>query len=202
MTDERLRQLSEKALETLLVDASPEAGERLKAGLEHLAAELFLEWLTGERRFESQTQQSEYWLSRFYEEMFPDEQPDGTVIYERFGLPLPRANYIARLLRTRRAAQWRTAARKELVAALAANRAGAEAAKEDGAGIEEIDISLSAGAADELRVQLDRYSATVAPDERPRPPKAKPSLGTTRWFAVPAETLLALLGFLQKGERP
>ena len=42
-----------------------------------------------------------------------DEQPD-----ERFGMSLPRAGYLSRLLRARRTAQWRESARKELFAQL------------------------------------------------------------------------------------
>ena len=34
--------------------------------LQAVAAELALEWITGERRFESQSQQTEYWLARLY----------------------------------------------------------------------------------------------------------------------------------------
>ncbi len=201
MAGERLQQLLDKALATLSVDASQQARQRLEARLRELSAELFLEWVTGERRFESQTQQTEHWIARFYEEIFPDEQPVGTVLYERFGLPLPRANYIARLLRTRRAAQWRDAARQELMTMLKACREKAKTASATGQGIFEIDISLSAGAADELRVQFDRYCAAVPPEKRPRPPKAKPSLGTTRWFGVPADTVLLLLDFPNKGDK-
>ncbi|WP_117193579.1 hypothetical protein [Rhizobium terrae] len=195
MADDHLDELLGKALASLSVDASAQARQDLEKKLRDLAAELFLEWLTGERRFERQPQQTEYWISRFYEEIFPDEQPDGTVIYERFGLALPRANYIARLLRTRRAAWWRDAARRELVAVLEAKRAAAQEAPD----IEEIDISLSAGAADELRVQFDRYCASVTPDKRPRPPKSRQSLGMTRWYGVPAATLKVLLDFLKQG---
>lgn len=89
-------------------------------------------WVVGEKRFESQSQQREYWLSRFYEEVFIDEQPDATRIYERFGMSLPRAGYLSRLLRARRIAQWRHAARLELKRQLERKRQAAVVAKANG----------------------------------------------------------------------
>ncbi len=74
------------------------------------------------------------------------------------------------------------------------NKKDAEEAVEAGRGhIQEFDISLSAGAADELRVIYDRMSESVDEAERPRPPKAKPSFGNVKWFGIPADTLLLVL---------
>jgi hypothetical protein len=112
--DDARKALLERAQALLSTDASPVAKKNIKSNLESLAATLLLEWLVGDKRFESQSQQTEYWLSRFYDSVFVDEQPDATRIYERFGVNLPRAGYLARLLRARRAAQWRQAARAEL----------------------------------------------------------------------------------------
>jgi hypothetical protein len=196
----RLQLLIERAQGTLLIDCSDVASARLKERLQELAAELLVEWIVGERRFESQSQQSEYWLSRFYDEIFTDEQPDATRIYERFGISLSRANYIARLLRARRAAQWRHAARRELRAQLEKHQeAVAEAQKEGMAHTEDFDISLSSGAADELRVVFDRMSDAAPRDERPRPPRLRPGFGSTKWFGVPGTTVLALLEAIPEG---
>src|SRR5262249_44818988 len=106
-SDDTAKALLDRAHAALKLDASPAAHKLAKAKLEELASTLLLEWLVGDKRFESQSQQAEYWLSRFYEEIFVDEQPDATRIYERFGVSLPRAAYLARLLRARRASQWR-----------------------------------------------------------------------------------------------
>jgi len=111
----RLNALLERGWQSLGVEASREAKERLQARLLTLAAELVLEWIVGERRFESQSQQTEYWLARVFEEILPDEQPEATRIYTRFGFPLPRSQYLARLLLARRAARWREAARREVL---------------------------------------------------------------------------------------
>ncbi|MGY3129333.1 hypothetical protein ACVWZM_000015 [Bradyrhizobium sp. USDA 4501] len=199
--DEARKALLERALALLATDASPAAKKNLKSNLESLATTLLLEWIVGDKRFETQSQQTEYWLSRFYDGIFVDEQPDATRIYERFGLNLPRSGYLARLLRTRRASQWRQAAREELKVQLERYKARAEEAKKEGQGhVTEFDVSLSPGAADEMRVVYDRLAAFVAERERPKPPKAKPSFGNSRWLAVPAETLLSILEALASGD--
>lgn len=200
--DEALKALLERAQTVLSSDASTAAKKNVKANLEGLATTLLLEWLVGDKRFESQSQQTEYWLSRFYEELFTDEQPDATRIYERFAISLPRAGYIARLLRARRVSQWREAARAELKTQLERYKARAEEAKKDGQGhVTEFDVSLSPGAADELRVVYDRLAEFVPERERPKPPKAKPSFGNTRWLGVPADTLTMILDSFAKGEK-
>jgi hypothetical protein len=104
-------------------------------------------------------------------------------------------------LRARRAAQWRQAARVELKTQLERHKAEAvDAEKEGQAHVTEFDVSLSPGAADELRVLYDRIAAFMPERERPKPPKAKPSFGNSRWLGVPAETLLQILDTLSKGD--
>jgi hypothetical protein len=61
-------------------------------------------------------------------------------------------------------------------------------------------VSLSPGGADELRVLYDRIAAFKPERERPKPPRAKPSFGNSRWLGVPAETLLQLLDDLAAGD--
>jgi hypothetical protein len=190
----RLSDLVARATDSLSQDCSDASKERIVSKLQDIAAELLLEWLVADKRFDSQSQQTEYWLSRFYEEIYSDEQPDGARIYERFSLSLPRSLYLTRLLRARGMGQWRKAAQQEVRTQFNRNRKDAEEAVKLGRGhVQEFDISLSAGAADELRVIYDRMSEPVQEQERPRPPKAKPSFGNTKWFGVPADTLLLVL---------
>lgn len=122
--DKTYAALLDRARTAIAIDASAAGGEHVQSRLERLASTLLLEWVVGEKRFESQSQQAEYWLSRFYEEIFDDEQPDATRIYERFGVSLPRAAYLARLLRARRVAQWRQAASTEVKTQLERYKAG------------------------------------------------------------------------------
>jgi hypothetical protein len=190
----RVDELLQRANGALITDATRQSATKLEQRLQPLAAELLLEWLVGEKRFESQSQQTEYWISRFYEEIFIDEQPDVTRIYSRFGIPLARASYVARLLRARATTTWRKAARVELKKRLNDKKASALQEKKDGqAHIIEYDIGLSTGAADELRVMYDRIVAATGEAEQPKPPRAKPSFGGLRWVSVPAETLLLVL---------
>ncbi|OWK21496.1 hypothetical protein AJ88_24100 [Mesorhizobium amorphae CCBAU 01583] len=116
--DERLSQLLKRAIDNLSLEASEPTRQMLAKRLEKLAAELALEWIIGERRFENVTNRLEYWLARLYEDIFLDEQPDATRIYSRLGFALPRSQYLARLLIARRSAHWRQAARKEVADAL------------------------------------------------------------------------------------
>lgn len=192
--EKRREQLLARAKAALGQDASPEARKAIEVGLEKLAAELALEWLLGESRFESQSQQTEYWLSRFYEDLFIDEQPEPTRIYQRFGLNLPKAAYLARLLRARRSAHWRQAARRELRAQIERHKPAAIKAREaKQAHVTEFDLSLSPGAADELKVVYDSIAAFSTEKERPRPPSLKTRFTSARWLAVPADTLLLIL---------
>lgn len=201
MDKARYDALLEKASAQLALDVSPADDANIKKNLEQLASELLLEWLVGDKRFESLGQQTEYWLSRFYEEIFVHEQPDATRIYERFSLSLPRSVYLVRLLRARRVTQWRQAARLELKTQLERHKKKAEEAKaERQAHIVAFDVSLSPGAADELRVVYDSIASFVSEHERPKPPMARASFGNSRWFGIPAETLLLILDNLQSGD--
>lgn len=192
--------LLKRVRDTLGLDASEAAQTKLAEALERVAARLALEWLSGDRRFESVSQQTEHWLAAFYEEIFTDEQPDATRIYERFGVSLPRATYLARLLRARRTGLWRAAARQEVQVQLERHEAAAlEDERGNVAHVQEYELSLSSGAADELRVIYNRLSGSVAEKERPSPPKPRPSYGDARWFAIRADSLLLILRHL-KGE--
>jgi hypothetical protein len=194
LAPDRLGDLAQRALDALATDASGAATARLKERLGPLATELMLEWLTGDKRFDSQSQQTEYWLSRFYDEIFTDEQPEASRIYTRFGLPLARAGYVARLLRAHATATWRKAARVELKQRLKEKEASALQEQAQGRGhIAEYDIGLSPGAADELRVQYDRLVGAAVLAAQPKPPKPKPSFGGLRWLTVPAQTLLLVI---------
>ena len=55
---DRLASLLDRAQRNLALDASPETARRLADSLQSVAAELALEWIAGERRFENQSQQT------------------------------------------------------------------------------------------------------------------------------------------------
>src|SRR5690242_14512761 len=90
-------ELRMKAIGALKARASPASQQRIDQSFDDLCLELISEWIIGESRHESSTQQAEYWIGRVYDELITDEQPDPTRLYTRFSLSLPRAQYIARL---------------------------------------------------------------------------------------------------------
>jgi hypothetical protein len=197
--DDDLNTLLARAKAALGAEASDASKALIEARLQSVAAGLALEWILGDHRFESQGQQTEYWLARMFEELFPDEQPEATRLYLRFGLPLPRAQYVARLLLARRSAHWRQAARKEVVAALESFEAEArQAAKGNASQTVRYDISLSRGAYDELVVLYDRLVGHIAGQDRPSPPRRAPSSPTLVWFSVTADGVLKLLDMIRK----
>ncbi len=141
----------------------------------------------------------EYWLARIYEALYPDEQPNASRLYLRFGLPLPRAQYLTRLLLARRSAHWRDTAHAEVVAVLEPWEKDAAEAKKKGVGSSTpYKLSLSRGAYDELIVIYDRMAAPVAAKDRPSPPKREPSSPTMVWFQISALGVLALLEQIRK----
>ena len=197
--DERLAALLARARASLMIEASDAATQRIDARLQAVAAELALEWITGERRFENQSQQTEHWLARFYEELFTDEQPQPTRIYARFGLPLPRSQYVSRLLLARRTNQWRDAARREVLTALESVEARSkEAGKDKATKTQRFELSLSRGGFEQLVVLYDFMVGAISGQNRPAPPKQNPSPGSLVWFSVTAETVLGLIELLRR----
>lgn len=191
-----------RAKAALAIDASPASRARIDSGYEGLCVDLVSEWVLGERRHETQGQQAEAWIARFYDTLHSDEQPDANRIYARYQLGLPRAQYLARLLRARRSAQWRTAARAELRQVLERASADARAAAEAGrAQVQRFELSLSRGGYDELVTLYDSVAAAITQGDRPAPPAKKPSSPTLTWFSITAETILALLDALRREDR-
>lgn len=192
-----------RAKAALEIDASPASRKRIEAGYEALCVDLVSEWVLGERRHETQGQQAEAWIARFYDALHGDEQPNANRIYARYQFGLPRAQYLARLLRARRTAQWRAAARAELRQVLERAEADARAAAETGrAQVQRFELSLSRGGYDELVTHYDSIAAAIAGGDRPAPPAKKPSSPTLTWFSITAETILALVDALRKEDRP
>lgn len=200
---DRAAQLLGAAKKQLAFDASVNARERIEKRLETICTELVGEWLTGERRFESPSQQAEHWIARIYEEIFEDEQPDATRLYMRFQLPLPRAHYVTRLMLARRTAQWRSAAREEILRVLASVEKKAKEAADAGEDqTQRFDLSVSRGGYDELMVVFDSLARGLKEANRPTPPAKKPSTPTLIWFSITAEAVIALLGRLRLEAKP
>lgn len=175
-------------------NASEESVERIDSEFESLCVELVSDWLSGEQRFESTSQQTEYWLSRLYETIYKDEQPESTRIYQRFRFPLSKAQYISRLLIARSAGDWRNVARTELKQTLEASRALAEDAIRSGRGVvEDYSISLSRGAYDELIVIYDDVCRRLRSAQRPPAVRKQSSTSSFVACTIMASTVIAIL---------
>ncbi|CAN7487139.1 hypothetical protein LJR029_000907 [Caballeronia sp. LjRoot29] len=197
--DDRIKELKARAQKSLGIEASAATKRRIEDRLHLVAQELVLEWVVGDRRFENQSQQTEHWLARLYEEVFSDEQPEANRIYARFGMPLPRSQYVARLLLARRSAQWRAAARAEAQTTLENVEAKSlEARKSKSASSQRFELSISPGGYDQLVVLYDFMASALSGPNRPAPPKRLPSSPSLIWFSITAEAVLALLELMRK----
>lgn len=195
-------ELRTRAVEALKARASAASQARIDASFDDLCVELVSEWIVADPRPESATQQAEYWIGRVYEELIPDEQPAPTGMYTRFSLSLARAQYVARLLRTRLAAAWRAAATDELLRCLGSVGAKAkEAAAARQAKTQRFECSVSRVAYDELVVLYEATAVPGAEGQRPAPPRKMTSSPGITWFSITAETALLLLDCLRQGRQ-
>jgi hypothetical protein len=80
-SSQQRQELRAKAIAALGWRCSPVSQARIDEGFDGLCIELISEWILVEPRLESQTQQSEYWIGRVYEDLIIDEQPDPTTLY-------------------------------------------------------------------------------------------------------------------------
>lgn len=201
MTDplaDRVSQLAAIAQEKLALDASAASAALIKDKLQLVAAEMGLEWLAGVKRFENQSQQAEHWLSRLYDELYPDEQPDGGRIYSRLDLPLSRAQYLARLLLAHNTSRWRDSAREEARVTLEGLRAKAAKAAGDKRGDTQFfDLSLTRGAYEQLIVRYDQMVSQSSAADRVAPLRRKSASGALVWFTISADAILRLLPTLK-----
>ena len=167
--------------------ASDAAAQAIDEKLKDLAASLALEWLVNERRFESQGQQTEAWLARLYEEIYTDEKPEAGRIYGRLDLPLARSQYLARQLRTRQAARWRTTANAEVLKQLAAFSARASEAVKAKRPDASFEFRLSKDGVDALMAAYDR--SVDGADGKAYPPQIKSRSPAWTFVAVTAASL-------------
>jgi hypothetical protein len=83
-----------------------------------LAVEAWLSWLSGEKRYNSLTEQYTDWIEKIYKDLLPTEAPSTERLFNSFNVPYGQAQYIARVLNNRETARWREQALDELKAEL------------------------------------------------------------------------------------
>ena len=195
MADDAYADLLKRAAARLKLGTSPAAGQIIDERLQEVAATLALEWMVNDRRFESQGQQTEAWLSRLYEVFYSDETPEAGPLYARFDLPMSRAQYVSRQMRARRAALRRKEAIVEVRARLDDRAAEAKAAIEAAAPQSPFEFRLSKAGVDELMALYDR---SVTATDRIQTPKATARSPGWTLISVTAEALTAMLMTLAK----
>ena len=96
-----------------------ETREELAQAWLPLAVGAWLSWLSGEKRYNSLTEQYTDWIEKIYECVLPQtEAPSAEQLFNSFNVPYGQAQYIARVLNNRATARWREHALEELKARL------------------------------------------------------------------------------------
>ncbi len=210
--DEMLAELTEEAVRNLSRGADDETSARVKADLPKIAAILALEWITGDRRSETISQQTQSWLTFLYERLYTDEEPSAADIFARFDLPLSRAQYLARMLPAQFSQE--RAEQGEKLDRQRAQSASDEARGELGRAFEPhvqditdanarqkpFDIAVSRAAYDELLAIID-LQETGAGAELLRPPQRTASTPARIYFTIRGYTLLRVLDALNGDSR-
>jgi len=111
------------------IDLSAEQAEKLRRAFpgEHISEEetavrlvelataAWVDWLSGEKRYTSMTQQYADWVEAIYVELLPgDERPSTERLYNYFNMPYGQAQYVARVLNNKSLAVWRRQAHDQL----------------------------------------------------------------------------------------
>jgi hypothetical protein len=92
--------------------------EALAQALLPLAVNAWLDWLSGQKRYNSLTEQYTNWIYEMYEGLLPNETPSANQLYNCFNVPYGQAQYIARVLNNRDIPRLRAQALEELKAKL------------------------------------------------------------------------------------
>ena len=87
--------------------------------LAELAIASWVDWLSGQERYTSLTEQYTEWIESIYIRMLPeDERPTADRLYNSFNVPFGRAQYIARVLSNKTLTHWRRKAIERLRSAM------------------------------------------------------------------------------------
>jgi len=87
--------------------------------LAQLAIASWVDWLSGEKRYTSLTQQYTDWIEAIYLHLLPeDEPPSIDRLYNSFNIPFGQAQYITRVLSNKTLTHWRQRAVERLKSAM------------------------------------------------------------------------------------
>lgn len=83
--------------------------------LAQLAVASWVDWLSGEKRYTSLTQQYIDWVEAIYIHMLPEDEPPSTDrLYNSFNIPFGKAQYIMQVLSSKTLTHWRQKAIERL----------------------------------------------------------------------------------------
>ena len=89
--------------------------ESAATALAQLATAAWLDWLSGEQRYNSLTQQYADWVETLYLNLLPEEEaPSVDRLYNNFNIPYGQAQYITRMLNNKTMTFWRQRAIERL----------------------------------------------------------------------------------------
>jgi len=156
-----------------------------------LAFETFAEWITGQTRFRSLTEQHIAWVEALYEALLPaGEVPTVERLYNGFNMTHGQAAYISRVLGEKNLPRWRQQATKEVKDALKKKKEVAQKWVADDNAVKECEVRLSKLAGREL---LRLAEQVCRDDDKLQLPKLRSKGTDLAAVAVPAGTLLKLL---------
>lgn len=133
-----------------------ETCEGLAQALLPLAVGAWLSWLSGEKRYNSLTEQYTDWIDKIYEHLLPQtEAPSVERLFNSFNVPYGQAQYITRVLTNRALASWRGQARKNLKDRLLERKCDVDDWIKEDRLTERVEVVLSKEAATELEIIVD-----------------------------------------------
>jgi hypothetical protein len=157
----------------------------------NLAVSALSDWLTGNKRYRSLTEQYIDWVEQVYTDLLPQEEAPSTErIYNSLNMPYGQAAYISRVLASKTLVHWRTIAAKELRDALKDAEKNARQYVKDGDQGQGVNIQVSQVAVHELiRVCSTRRRS----DRSYLMPQPGASSGDFRFVSIPACTIVDLI---------
>jgi hypothetical protein len=94
--------------------------DEVAAQIAQIAFDEWVDWMSGERRFSSDTDQSIDRVINIYAQVMPSIEPEVGVLYNRFNIPYGRARYIIQAITNRQLRSLNQQAQERLVATLQA----------------------------------------------------------------------------------
>jgi hypothetical protein len=160
-----------------------------------LAMREHLEWITGQSRFRSLTEEHLRRIERIYEAMLPDsEAPSFNRLYNSFNLPHGQAMYLARALSDKSQRKWRDRAIADLLADLKRIEPQVQQRQAADDGAKGLNVRTSKIGARELSALCDNEFKTNRAFVGMTP---KGGVGEQRVVELPADSIAIIIATLE-----